>query len=75
MERTFLRLQKLIQLHLQQAISPKELSELLDYAKDPLFEHEIKEKLSMLFEEIEPKALEEEEQNAILENIFGRKHK
>jgi|GEM_PF-5617405 len=75
MERTSLRLQELIQLHLQQTIAHQELVELLEYAKDPLFEHEIKEKLSLLFEEIEPKALGEEEQNAILKNIFKRKPK
>lgn len=77
MEKTSSRLQKLIQLHLQQAISPQELRELLAYAKDPLFEHEIKEKLSILFDQVDPKAqaLEDDEQRAILKDIFEGKRK
>ncbi len=73
MEKTSSRLQKLIQLYLQQAISPLELSELLAYAKDPLFEHEIKEKLMALFDEADPQALEDEKQREILKNIFEGK--
>lgn len=75
MERTSLRLGILIKLHLEQIISRPELNELLKYVKDPLFEDEVKQKLSMLFEESDPEPLKEDEQNAILENIFGRKHK
>lgn len=73
MERNSLRLQQLIKHYLQQAISTQELNELLAYAKDTLFEKEIKEKLSTLFDEIEPQSLEEDEQSAILKNIFTRK--
>ena len=75
MKRTSLRLQELIHQYLQQAISPKALSELLDYAKDPSFEDEIKEKLSMIFKEVNPKELEEEEQDTILKNIFEGRNK
>jgi len=75
MEKTSLRLQKLIRLYLQQAISPQELRELKEYTKDPLFEREIKEKLAVLFEEVDPQVLEEDEQRAILKNIFEGKSK
>lgn len=75
MEKNSSRLQKLTHLYLQQTISPQELLELLEYAKDPLFEHEIKEKLATLFDEVDSQALEDDEQHVILKNIFGEKDK
>lgn len=73
MEKTSQRLQDLIQLHLDQKISNQQLIELLGYVQDPLFKNEIKEELALLFEKIDPHSLEEEEQNAILKQIFKEK--
>ena len=73
MEKTLQRLQELIQLHLDQKISNQQFTELLGYVKDPLFKNEIKEELALLFERVDPQALEEEEQNAILKQIFKEK--
>ena len=74
MEKTSQRLQELIQLHLQEKITNQQFIELLGYIQDPLFKSEIQEELTLLFEKVDPQALEEEGQNAILKQIFKKKN-
>ncbi|WP_113661928.1 hypothetical protein [Pedobacter nanyangensis] len=71
MKRNPSRLQELAKRYLAHTISKNELHELFDYANDPLFTLEIKDKLASLFEQLEPQALQEEQQKAILDNIFN----
>ena len=70
MSKTHGRLQELIKLYLQQAVTVEERNELWDYVNDPIFELETKKILAVAFDEVVPVELEESRQQDMLQHIF-----
>lgn len=73
MSTTKYRLQELLKLYLQQAISEMEKAELWDYINDPLYTSEIQDLLSRSFDHEDGEiALEKDRQQTILSAIFSQ---